>query len=178
MSMFAHGKILFLDVDGVLNPYSYPEYGGAERDRVTRERIGRAFLTEKTDKTTGERYIFCNFGILDPRCVDSLRIIVEQTGADIVVNSSWGSEALKEALAEHGYGLEEKVIGHTGSHCEYGVLGYLERHSMPEEDFVVIDDEGHYDPDFWYRSRIVRVKDKMRDGLTMELAEMAIRLLT
>lgn len=60
-------KIIFLDFDGVMDTAYYDHI-------LSREGL------ETTDK----------YGILfDPDCVSNLRMIVEKTGADIVVSSTW-----------------------------------------------------------------------------------------
>ena len=60
-------KILFLDFDGVMDTQRYCEV------------CSRAGLPEADRHGT----------VFDPQCVESLRLIIEHTGADIVVSSSW-----------------------------------------------------------------------------------------
>ena len=65
-------KILFLDIDGVLNT----KWWYTQMDRNTpRDKYGYAF---------------------DPRAVANLKKIVEETGADIVMSSSWKSMGLSQ----------------------------------------------------------------------------------
>lgn len=75
-----HNKIIFLDVDGVINIPNYLKF--------------------------------------DERCLENLRLIVKQTGAKIIVSSSWRTGSLiktKETLVEGGFpeDLLPFIIGET-----------------------------------------------------------------
>lgn len=67
-------KILFLDIDGVLNT----KWWYTQMDRNTpRDKYGYAF---------------------DPNAVANLKRIIDETGADIVISSSWKSFGLTELI--------------------------------------------------------------------------------
>ncbi len=74
-------KILFLDVDGVLNTHdSY------DADRFHYERTGEF-----------------GHGSIDFACIYRLKFVLEQTGAFVVLSSSWrGMEELEDTLASVG----------------------------------------------------------------------------
>ncbi len=116
------------------------------------------------------------FGVdwFDPSCIDALRYIVEETGAKIVVSSSWrdlGEYRIRK-LWEYNQMpgcLDEK----TPTTPEYILMkGDAMKHwiSNHEDDsFVVLDDDNLDVPHL--------IKTKPRDGLTMENAEKAIKIL-
>ena len=94
-------KLLFLDIDGVLNSLAWVQAGGGfgcppkKRERVTKERLK-----------------------WDPAAVKRLRRIVEATGAHIVISSSWrgyGAAAVRKWRAMFAiYGWRQApVIGET-----------------------------------------------------------------
>lgn len=83
-------KILFLDIDGVLNTALF--HNKEERERY-RDKYG---------------YMF------DPNAVSNFKMIIDETGADIVISSSWkymGVEKLREMWKERG--LPGKIIDIT-----------------------------------------------------------------
>ena len=85
-------KILFLDFDGVLNTERHHEHC-YENGIVPVDRYGYAF---------------------DPEAVANLKLIIDETGADIVVSSSWkfwGLSAMTDMWEERN--LPGKVIGIT-----------------------------------------------------------------
>ena len=84
------GKVLFLDIDGVLNT----KYWYTQMDKTTpKDKYGYAF---------------------DPNAVANLKKILDETGADIVISSSWkcmGLSQLEEMWEERS--LPGKIIGIT-----------------------------------------------------------------
>ena len=65
-------KILFLDIDGVLNPGQYNKY-----------------MIENNLNDFDE-----NGSIFDPNAVDNLRYIIDYTNADIIISSIWRYDGL------------------------------------------------------------------------------------
>lgn len=84
-------KIIFLDIDGVLNNH-------LEAD---------THLTATVDKQYQ--------GLYSPRCVDRLNSLVENTGAVIVLSSTWrlGLELSQIKLLLLSMGVKAEVIGKT-----------------------------------------------------------------
>lgn len=84
------GKVIFLDIDGVLNT----KYWYTQMDRNTpKDKYGYTF---------------------DPNAVANLKKILDETGADIVISSSWkcmGLPQLEEMWEDRG--LPGKIIGIT-----------------------------------------------------------------
>jgi len=71
-------KVLFLDIDGVLNSYD------------NRDVLENLWNINKENKSRDQ------FGVLfDERCVRWLKYIIEETGCKIVISSTWRSGGLK-----------------------------------------------------------------------------------
>lgn len=124
-----------------------------------------------------------------PDCVAALNYIVEETGACIVVSSTWrhaGVSKMRDFLSE--WGVKAKVLGCTpdlsrkegrlfigtvrGDEIQAWLDG-LSGHFGPVESFVILDD----DNDMRHlKDRLVRTEFVC--GLTMLDAEKAVALLT
>ena len=65
-------KILFLDIDGVLNTGQYNKY-----------------MIENNLNDFDE-----NGSIFDPNAVDNLRLIIDCTNADVIISSTWRYDGL------------------------------------------------------------------------------------
>ena len=129
-------KVIFLDIDGVLNT----KWWYTQMDRNTpKDKYGYAF---------------------DPNAVANLKRILDETGADIVISSSWKSFGLSE-LEEmwQDRGLPGKLIGITPNsvsdemllnadldHMElFSIRGmeikeWLSKNGKRVSNYVIIDD--------------------------------------
>lgn len=151
-------KVIFLDIDGVMNHNSY-------------------FV--RSDKH--DRQAFC------PEATENLRNILVTCKAKIVLSSTWRKSyknvrRLRKELFSH-YGLNRYVIGLTPViedennffHSERGVeiRAYMDEHGIAEEDMVIIDD-GDDMNDLMHRL----VQTSYENGLTKEKAEAVIQLLS
>ena len=151
-------KVMFLDIDGVLNTYA------------TR------------------RFLQCSPGSLfvDTRKVLRLRDIVERTGAELVLSSSWRYGAEPNALYVEKYAYLELMAEFRRVRCplwtdmtpiipkvnrEKEIFAWLYTHDV--DNFVILDDVR--EELNWYKDRLVLTS--MFDGLTKERAELAIRML-
>lgn len=124
-------KYLFLDIDGVLNHDEWFESDGYKRDPQE-----------------------WKVSMFDPACVERVNRILSETGAKLVVSSSWRSMSdLKDIFK--GVGLptefdvtpyadmiyskseyhEDSEVFWRGSEIKY----YLERH--PHSSYVILDDD-------------------------------------
>jgi hypothetical protein len=164
-------KIIFLDIDGVLNVHSVGS-------KYERDRFGHLFVQD---------------------FVDNLRSIVEATDAKIVISSTWrmaGLQIMKELWEERG--LPGEVIDITTNAYEivqegreefydrvergHEIQEWIDSHSGIDE-YVILDD----DNDFLdgQRGRLVRTANNINHpdsidigyGLTKECAKKAIRIL-
>jgi hypothetical protein len=124
-------KVIFLDFDGVLNNDNF---------------------LMSLDPTTphGE-------GHIDPKAVMLLNTIVEITGAEIVISSSWRIpytiEELKKFLTRRGFDHADKIIGRTPGvdRNDRGVeifvwLSRAEETGDGAEHFVILDDNDDMKP--------------------------------
>lgn len=120
-------KVIFLDIDGVLNSL--------------RSCIGLGGYSNPGCFSRGESPRF------DPVAVGLLRRLVERTGAQIVVSSTWRASCLendnlKRALATW-YGWENApIIGRTklgGGRRGPQIQEWLDAHQV--ENYVILDDD-------------------------------------
>ena len=116
-------NIIFLDVDGVLNSYNK--------------------LIEIYNKT-GKPHSGSNFPF-DEKCLENLKILVEETNAKIVITSTWRKyendmEILFNELKK--YDLDKQVIGYTpiiNKKREEEIIEYLNKLNI-KVNFIIIDD--------------------------------------
>jgi hypothetical protein len=150
--------IIFLDVNGVLQPFSSELSNGKVSDDHQFSPLAMAQLTR----------------------------MVKQTGAELVLSSSWrlledSRTRLAVALAEHGMGFTrwttlENIDGARASQ----VLVFLEEQAPEVRSWVVLDDEdvtkgrdGEAMQAVW--ERLVRTDGQV--GLTAENADAALSIL-
>ena len=162
-------KIIFLDIDGVLNT----NWWYSQMDRNTpKDKYGYAF---------------------DPRSVANLKKILDETGADIVISSSWKSFGLSELEDMwQDRGLPGKLIGITPNsvsdemllnadldHMEiFSIRGmeikeWMGKHGKKVSHYVIIDDMDNFLPE--QKSHFVQTDPEV--GITEEDANMAIKIL-
>jgi len=120
-------KIIFLDIDGVLN--SLP------------------FLKKKAEEYKDGVWDSNNLDMIDPLAVNLLNQLVQDTGANIVVSSSWriGYTVvyLQNILMASGLEHPERIIGTTSSqtHKDRGFEISLWLQQVSVDSFVVLDDD-------------------------------------
>ena len=152
-------RLIFLDIDGVLNIYS-PSY-----------------YTSRLRKDQDTKWV-------EPHLVERLEWLIEHTDAYIVVSSSWRTimDDLKYELEREGFRYWDKVIGKTPvlKHRGEEIKAFLDSFEEPIEAFVVLEDEiedvcgekcNEIDPRF-----VVEVDSK--NGLTHQNIEKAYEILT
>ena len=148
-------KLIFLDIDGVLNSHTSIE----EYYHLGINRPDELFGTNS---------------------VDALKQIVKETGAKIVISSTWGLTS-KTIRAFHRNNLDLNwIVGeipYLESGRGYTIKEFLtnERWKLEEdiESFVIIDDEDDMEP---YMNRLCKVNYLI--GLTDKDAEKIIQMLT
>lgn len=162
-------KLIFLDIDGVLNT----KWWYSQMDRNThRDKYGYAF---------------------DPQAVANLRKIVEETGADIVISSSWkcmGLSQMEDMWKDRN--LPGKIIGITPNSVSDELLidadidsmelfhirgeeikEWLKKHGKRVCNYVIIDDMDNMLPG--QQSHFVQTNPEV--GITEDDAEKAIAIL-
>lgn len=135
-------RVLFLDIDGVLNSHDW-------------------FKLRRKEAPTGASQSERLVRDLDPRAVGRLNIIMDQTDASCVLSSTWrtgfGLDATREALSRYGF-EKRRLISATpdfamptesglfvGARRGSEIQAWLNEH--PECDsFAIVDDDSDMGP--------------------------------
>lgn len=133
-------KVIFLDVDGVLNSNDYIEY--ASKNNV------KGILEE-----------------IDPKKIDMLKQVLNITGAKIVVSSSWRNirkfEKLRELFFLYGIRLDEKTPL-IGNNRGLEIKQYLKEHANIEQ-YIILDDEVFDSFDEELTNNLILTKEDQND---------------
>lgn len=162
-------KIIFLDIDGVLN-----------NELFYRKRHQLNFVGYP-------EYPMSEF---DTQCIESLNYLIEKTGAKVVISSTWRIGRTIEELQEllNSVGFKGEIISKTPSmrhldeNCLRGneILKWIkdnreligqEYHEF--ENYVIFDDDS--DMLYWQKDNFLLVDRFV--GLTMSVTYKAIRIL-
>lgn len=155
-------KIIFLDIDGVLNYHSCFDN-----------------LTENSDVVTPEHNIAWN-----KRCVRELNRILDKTDAKIVVSSTWRSLNYLYSMIVNDMGIKEgSIIGRTPDRLPITMYGgtcrgdeikaWLVNTDIITENIVILDD----DDDMGDLMGYLVQTDWFGDGLNRSIADKAITIL-
>lgn len=162
-------KIVFLDIDGVLNNVQHAHW---LHDHVAKAAgFGQPWELDKGNfsrETVG----------WDDQNVHALRCIIEETDADIIISSTWrlGRRApfFRQCFAAFGW-EKAPVRGMTGVINEVGSIRGDEINdflsNVKTDRWVCLDDDGDFHPE----NNLVQTDVEI--GLTMEDAEKAIEIL-
>lgn len=148
-------KILFLDIDGVLNSVKFFNT------------LPHGFTTTRSDE------------ILDPEAIERVNKIINETGAKIVVSSSWriGLSLVELQILLKDHGITGDIIGMTpslsfkGRRRGHEIQAWLNNH-LEVIDFIILDDDSdmvHLMP--------ALVKTSYQEGLLDVHVELAIKML-
>lgn len=146
-------KLIFLDIDGVMNHRGY-------------------FV--RSDKH--HLQAFC------PRSVQNLKLILEATGAKIIVSSTWrklwpSTRKMKSELFRH-YGLDRFIYGRTPVLDDVirgvEIQRFLDQYHWPVERFVILDDDDDMGD---LLPHLVQTSFEGDGGITDEVRDRAIELL-
>ena len=152
-------KVIFLDIDGVLNSAAYQaEWGGDPPSNVDETRMP----------------LLCR--------------VLEETGAVIVLSSSWrrlwhpdpalrapGWKAVGESFARFGVEVFDRTPDYAGNNRDREVRDWLTVHGGEVESFVILDDYGYGWGDL--SDRLVRTDMRKGRGLMESHVQKAIALL-
>ena len=123
--------VVFLDIDGVLNSKQWYAHDAASH--------------EGTSLVSNERKLWEHS--IDPDCVQRLNRILQQTGAVVIVSSSWRKKhALSEIVSVlESRGFRGEVDGATSANGTLSrteeIAEWLAENRPPGAAYVVIDDE-------------------------------------
>lgn len=171
-------KIIFLDIDGVLN---YQDYVAAKKQERTAQ-LKESPLVIPASEWYGPHQI-------DPEKVALLNRIVEETEAKVVISSTWRKrftiEEMQALLEKRGF--KGEVIDYTPEPFQKGndrwsktgdeiARWLVEREQAgrgPEFIYVVLDDDELHN----IRVNLRQVRTRMERGLEEHHVEYAIRML-
>jgi hypothetical protein len=148
-------KIIFLDIDGVLNH--------------------EAFYKERYEKRNDGNAIEHPYSEIDPKCVDNLNTLITDTNAKIVISSTWRHSGLsycEDVLGYHGF-MGEIIDITPSSPTRFRGLEILDWVKSNEEligephynftEYVILDDDS--DMLYWQRNNFLLIDRFV--GLTM-----------
>lgn len=152
-------KILFLDIDGVVN--------------------SETFYTKRANGEYGDKpYPLSEF---DPEAVAQVSRIINETGANLVISSSWrhtdGLRSIFKNVGLRGRALDFEITPYLGTIRGLEIKKYIDeypnKHNGDEiETYCIVDD----DIDMLYEQKDNFVKtDAYYGGLTKEEAEEAAK---
>jgi histidinol phosphatase-like enzyme len=157
--------LIFLDVDGVLNTNTYVQ---SVFERFSESKKESAF----------DLFEFMKLQI-DPDLVKRFKILVDTSGAKIVVSSSWRHghmDVLWTVLLEHGIS-DESIIGQIGSECPSCVRGNMIRKWINDNvidyhkftRYVIFDDDS--DMLLWQKFNFIQTDPEI--GITVQQVQKA-----
>jgi hypothetical protein len=158
-------KVLFLDIDGVLNSSEYF--------------FSKGYLDETESMTDAETMLLAHPSHLDPSALQVINHIVKESGAQVVLSSSWRMKYTIEEWTEmmQKRGATFKITGRTPKHSMSTtrgaeILDYINSMRNKPDSIVIIDDHSDMDN---LKKYLVLTNGKF--GITMRDAEKALQLL-
>lgn len=151
-------KVIFLDIDGVLNSTQYWE-------------------SIQDEKRTMPEMEF----ELDPKCIMNLKKIVDATNAKIVVTSTWKRipekmNKFERYIPQYGLHVYDKTPCYPDAiHRGDEIRQYLEKHRSEVDKFILIDDEEY--PDFNELTNYLVKTNFYEYGLGQKHVKQAIQML-
>ena len=165
-------KIIFLDIDGVLNSNTYFEQREIYGKNLTIQDLSRKYTTE--DFVDREMYE------LDPTKISLLLTIIDQTKSQIIITSSYRRRDIYPYFKQRLINIGLPIIGETpiiyGKGRGEEILTYLRKHPSIT-DFIILDDEIHRDFQTLNLLPYLIKTDFYSDGLTQEISNIIIKKL-
>ena len=136
-------KVIFLDIDGVLNPQvDYEIDDLLQNNSITRKR---------------------NYKTFSKRCMNNLNKLIEDTGAKVVISSTWRRVNTVENLQKHfeTQGFKHQILDFTpifGINTVRGneIMSWVDDHK-DIENYVIVDDDS--DMLLWQKPHFCLVDD-------------------
>ena len=134
-------KLIFLDIDGVLNTLMISDqpFEESERGQIARGRFYFDLCSPSDKRVSNKQAVMW----LNKLCLDS--------GARIVISSTWRAhmEVVEESLRNSGLFPEIEIIGATprlGERRGVEILAWLDKHYPDKKpDYVILDDDNDMD---------------------------------
>ena len=135
--------VVFLDIDGVLQPF-----GNTHRFDVDVKRVAQEYALSKGNQIYSELDPHDVCAVLldwDKGAVSELQRILDSTGAMLVVSSDWRDfnedAALEALLAIHG--LDRYLLGSATPFVSKpeAITSYLDEHADEISGYVILDDD-------------------------------------
>jgi hypothetical protein len=168
-------KVLFLDIDGVLNSEIFYE-------RRYKQRVKDAMNGLLLKESTKVEYLL---GELDQKCINILNKFIEDTGVKIVLSSTWRNSSVFNGIKDindffKGAGLIGEFIDVTpnirtdGSYRGNEVELWLRRNKhLNIDEFVIFDDNSDFL--LWHQNNYFKVDQYC--GLTPTVCYKASRFI-
>jgi len=147
-------KILFLDIDGVLNT-DRQQWHCQMNNIAPVDKFGYAF---------------------DSKAVENLATILEETGAEIVISSSWkflGLQTLQKMWKDRNLPGTILDITPDGDNKGWEIDEWLLKHEGQVNGYAIIDDENDMQPE--QQGHFVQTNSQF--GITLKDAERVITIL-
>lgn len=157
-------NIIFLDIDGVLQPYNSNGRFEIDDDGLVKELTKRYGVDYAKYHSCDVAAAYCDW---DKEAVNRIKTIIEETNAKVVISSDWRDKEKRDKLKDFFriYGLEDYIIDQTAEyrdiktevsydenydHRTIEILEYVKNHKNIA-NFIAIDDknlsyglEGHF----------------------------------
>lgn len=158
-------RILFLDIDGVLNTQKYLKevWDKKKRDHVDLDDLDSLANHKMLD--------------IDMNKLKLLKEIVDECDLSVVITSSWKRLTVYPLVEKRLIELGIPVVGVTIDNMDNrgkGIKNYIKKYNI--EEYIVLDDDIFYDYDEEILKRLVKTSF-YEDGLDEEKKEEAIRLI-
>lgn len=162
-------KLIFLDVDGVLNSDTYF--------------ASEAYKKETTGASDAEIMLILHQAHLDPNALQLLNDLVQRSGAEVVLSSTWRSKysptELTEMMQKRGatFTISDStpiLYGKMSERIPRGkeIKAYLSKLAVQPETFVILDDH-----DDMLGLKKFLVWTDYKPGLTSQDVEQALQIL-